>query len=147
MNVKIKIRKGYEDCEPEFMTSGSSGMDLKAAVSEDVIIEAGAIQLIPCGFYIQIPKGYEAQIRSKSGLALKHKTIVFNSPGTIDSDYRGEVSVILYNCNSYYGFIVYKGQRIAQMIFNKIEIPTIQLVDKLDNTKRGEGGFGSTGND
>lgn len=129
---------------PQYMTKGSAGMDLLARVDENITILPGTFKLIPTGIAISIPMGYEAQIRPRSGLALKHGISVVNTPGTIDSDYRGEINVILINFGNK-DFVVKRGERIAQMVINKIELPEIIEVNELSNTSRGEGGFGSTG--
>lgn len=129
---------------PSYMTKGAAGMDLYANVSEDTLIKPGDIQLIPTGIKISIPEGYEAQIRPRSGLALKYGITMVNAPGTIDSDYRGEINVILINFGKE-GFLVKRGERIAQMVINKVEIIEFTETDSLDETQRGEGGFGHTG--
>ncbi len=126
------------------MSKGAAGIDLYAKVNEDVVIKPGEIKLIGTGIMIQLPEGYEAQIRPRSGLALNNGITMLNSPGTIDSDYRGEIKLILINFGEF-DFIVKRGLRIAQMIINKIEIPEIIEVDELDETARGENGFGHTG--
>lgn len=127
---------------PNYETKGSAGADLRT--SEDGVLKSGQSSLIPTGLKIALPIGYEAQIRPRSGLAFKNKVTVLNSPGTIDSDYRGEVKVLLIN-HSNEDFIYKQGDRIAQMVINKIEQPTFYKVENLSETYRGEGGFGSTG--
>lgn len=145
MLLKIKKLEGNEDMEtPKYMTEGSVGMDLYAAVTTPVTIEKGEIKLIPTGICLQIPKGFEGQVRPRSGLSLKYGITLVNSPGTIDWDYRGEIKVIMIN-HGENPFIVKRGERIAQIVFNKVEIPTIELINNLDTTIRGDGGFGSTG--
>jgi len=146
MNVKIRLLHNCEDiiATPQYATDGSSGADLYAVNNDEICIKSNQIALIPCGFSMAIPEGYEAQIRSRSGLALKNGVIVLNSPGTIDSDYRGEVKVILMNLSNS-DFFVKKGMKIAQMVIAKVEKVSFCLVDELDDTDRGEGGFGSTG--
>ncbi|CCJ33542.1 dUTP diphosphatase [Caloramator australicus] len=129
---------------PKYMTKGSVGLDLYANVKEDTIILPNEIRLIPTGISISLPNGYEAQIRPRSGLALKHGISLVNTPGTIDSDYRGEINLILINFGKE-PFTVRRGDRIAQMVINKVEIPEVIEVEELDSTERGEGGFGSTG--
>ena len=126
------------------MTPGSSGFDICAACQGDTAVQPGDAAIIPSGFELSIPKGYEAQIRPRSGLALKKKIGLLNSPGTIDSDYRGEVGVIIYNFGKE-DFIVRRGARIAQIVFCRL--PEIELIemDCLDTTSRGQGGFGHTG--
>lgn len=146
-NVKIHVKK-KQNCEdlplPTYATSGASGMDLYADVREELIIEPGEIRLISVGFYISIPYGYEAEIRPRSGLALKHGVSLVNSPGTIDSDFRGLVSVILINLGKS-KFIVRRGDRIAQMVIKEVTRAEIDLVEELDQTSRSAGGFGHTG--
>jgi dUTP pyrophosphatase len=126
------------------MTEHAAGMDVCAAVTEDVVLAPGDIKLIPCGFTMALPVGYEAQMRPRSGLALKNGIILPNSPGTIDADYRGPVGVILGNIGKE-SFVVKRGMRVAQMVINKVEIAGIEEVESLDSTSRGEGGFGHTG--
>ena len=128
----------------EKATKGSAGFDLLASINKPLVIEAGKSLLVPCGFSLQMPHHFEAQVRPRSGLALKNSVTVLNTPGTIDSDYRGEICVILIN-HGQMSFKINRGMRIAQIIFK--ETPEVNLVevDKLDNTKRGSGGFGSTG--
>ncbi len=126
------------------MSQHAAGMDLCAACDDDVTIAPGEIKLVPCGFYMAVPIGYEAQVRPRSGLAIRHGVIVPNSPGTIDADYRGEVCVILGNMGRD-AFVVQRGSRIAQMVIAPVTRGHIEQVDKLDETRRGEGGFGHTG--
>jgi deoxyuridine 5'-triphosphate nucleotidohydrolase (dut) len=145
--IVLKIKKTDDALDlplPKYMSSGAAGMDLYAKVKEDVIIKPGEIKLIETGIMIQLPEGYEAQIRPRSGLALKNGITMLNSPGTIDSDYRGEIKLIIINLGKS-DFIVKRGVRIAQMIINKVETPEILEVSELDDTKRGENGFGHTG--
>lgn len=129
---------------PKYETNGSAGMDLIASIDEDIIIKSGEIKLIKTGIAIALEKGFEAQIRPRSGLALKNGITVLNTPGTIDSDYRGEICVILIN-HSKLDFVVSRGMRIAQMIIAKYEQAEIVEVENLDATIRGTSGFGSTG--
>jgi dUTP pyrophosphatase len=129
---------------PKYETNGSAGMDLIASIDEDIIIKSGEIKLIKTGIAIALEKGFEAQIRPRSGLALKNGITVLNTPGTIDSDYRGEICVILINHSSL-DFTVSRGMRIAQMIIAKYEQAEIIEVENLDETVRGKSGFGSTG--
>jgi len=131
---------------PAYMTAGAAGMDLYAAVMEDVILEPGTVRLIPTGLKVAVPGGYELQIRPRSGLAARHGIGLLNSPGTVDSDYRGEIKVILINLGAA-PFTVRRGDRIAQMVL--CPIPRIKLVPTaaLPETERGEGGFGHTGID
>jgi dUTP pyrophosphatase len=129
---------------PKYETNGSAGMDLIASIDEDIIIKSGEIKLIKTGIAIALERGFEAQIRPRSGLALKNGITVLNTPGTIDSDYRGEICVILIN-HSKLDFVVSRGMRIAQMIIAKYAQAEIIEVENLDETVRGTSGFGSTG--
>jgi dUTP pyrophosphatase len=129
---------------PTYATEHSAGMDLTAALEEAVEIGPGERMLIPTGLTIALPDGFEAQIRPRSGLALKHGVTVLNTPGTIDADYRGEIGVLLINHGSE-PFTVERGMRIAQMVVERHSTVTWEVVESLDETKRGEGGFGSTG--
>ena len=129
---------------PSYATEGAAGIDIAAAIDRPRCLQPGAIMAIPTGFAIELPTGYEAQIRPRSGLALKHGVTIANAPGTIDSDYRGEISVILLN-NGNRGFTITRGLRIAQMVFAAVTIATPIEVDDLDETERAAGGFGSTG--
>ena len=147
MVLKIKLKqldhaKGLNI--PKYETPGSAGMDLCAANKKDITINKNEYKLIPTGLIIALPKNYEAQIRPRSGLALKYGVTVLNSPGTIDSDYRGEIGIILINHGSR-NFLVKPKMRIAQIIFAEIASIQLKKVSTLDETKRGEGGFGSTG--
>lgn len=129
---------------PAYATPDSSGMDIYAGVENDIIIRPGETVLIPTGFMIEVPNGYEAQIRPRSGLALKNRITVLNSPGTIDSDYRGEVRIILSNFGEK-DFTVHRGDRIAQMVITPVVQAKWDEVLSLEDTKRGAGGFGHTG--
>ncbi len=129
---------------PEYATDGSAGMDVYAAVKEPLTIEPGAIVLVPTNFAIALKPGYECQVRSRSGLAIKNGIFALNSPGTIDSDYRGEVKIILANFSKQ-PFIINRGDRIAQLIVAKYTRVEWTEVKELDDTNRGQGGFGSTG--
>lgn len=129
---------------PSYQSDGSSGLDLLAAVDKAITLEPGQIRLIPTGLSISIPRGYEAQIRPRSGLALRYGLGVVNSPGTIDADYRGEVGVIAVNWGKD-PLIIKRGDRIAQMVVTEVSRATIEEVDELDSTKRGKGGFGHSG--
>jgi dUTP pyrophosphatase len=129
---------------PEYSTQHAAGMDLRANLNKEVIMEPLERQLIPTGLFIELPIGYEAQVRPRSGLALKRGITVLNSPGTIDADYRGEVMVILINLSSE-KFVIQHGERIAQMIVAAHETVNWEKVEVLDDTTRGEGGFGHTG--
>lgn len=142
MKVDI-VNKGSQPI-PEYATEQSAGVDLRANIENDILLEPLNRVLIGTGLYIQLPKGYEAQIRPRSGLAAKHGITVLNSPGTIDADYRGEIKVILVNL-SHQSFVINPGERIAQMVITTHEKVEFNVVDKLDETVRGEGGFGSTG--
>ncbi len=129
---------------PKYMSGGAAGMDIFANVHIDTIIEKGEIKLIPTGIKISLPEGYEAQIRPRSGLALKNGITMVNTPGTIDSDYRGEIGVIIINHGDK-DFLIKRGDRIAQMVINKYERVEWTETDTLDETERAEGGFGHTG--
>ncbi len=129
---------------PKYETTGSSGMDLSANIEETVSIEPGKISVIPTGISVSMPKNFEIQIRPRSGLAAKNQISVLNTPGTIDSDYRGEIKVILINLSEKV-FLVEKGDRIAQMILCPVVKAKLTEVDSLDDTSRGSDGFGSTG--
>lgn len=143
--ILVEILPGHEDLPmPEPATGRSAGVDLRAAVKEPVLIGPGSRALIPTGIKVAIPHGYEWQIRPRSGLALKHGVTVLNSPGTVDSDYRGQVGVILIN-HGESPFTVNRGDRIAQAVLAKVEFVIIERTDELDTTERGEGGFGHTG--
>lgn len=149
----VKIINKSNNPLPEFKTSGSAGMDICANFqyindgTENslgyVEILPGSIHKIPTGIYLEVPMGYECQVRSRSGLA-KEGICVVNSPGTIDPDYRGEVCVLLINHGNY-SYTIEHGDRIAQLVFNKVEQPEFYVVEELESTERGEGGFGSTG--
>jgi dUTP pyrophosphatase len=143
--TKIQIKKlSNEVLTPKYETTGSSGMDIAAYIDQDIIINSGDKVLVPTGFSLSIPRGHEIQIRPRSGLALKKGITVLNTPGTIDSDYRGEIKVILINLSKD-KFTVKNGERIAQMVVCPIEQADIEEVKELSGTDRGAGGFGSTG--
>lgn len=129
---------------PRYMSSGAAGVDLPAAIDKEMVVEPGKFCLIPTGISFEIPLGYEGQIRPRSGLAVKHGITVLNSPGTIDSDYRGEIKVIIINFGDK-PFKISRGDRIAQLIINKVERVNFVPVVSLEETGRGEGGFGHTG--
>ncbi len=129
---------------PYYATEGAVGMDIVAAIDRPKCLQPGAIMTIPTGFAMELPAGYEAQIRPRSGLALKHGVTIANAPGTIDSDYRGEITVILLN-NGNQAFTIIRGMRIAQMVFAAVTIVDPVEVDNLGETERATGGFGSTG--
>ena len=145
--VELKIKQ-RDDCKdiplPSYMSRHASGMDLYAAVPNDVVLETGRIMLVPTGIFVAVPPGYEAQVRPRSGLALKHGLMIVNSPGTIDSDYRGEVGVILANMGGA-PFVIQRGMRIAQMVIQSVVQAKLVATDDLDVTDRNDGGFGHTG--
>lgn len=141
--MKIKIVNKSNNPLPAFQTSGSAGMDICAFLEEPLILHSNEQFMIPTGIYMAIEKGYECQVRTRSGMANKGLQVV-NSPGTIDSDYRGECKVILIN-HSTKTHIINSGDRIAQLVFQKVEQPELEVVESLDETERGTGGFGSTG--
>ena len=142
--MHVEIINKSNNPNPEYQTDQSAGMDLRAHVEKAEIISPGEYKLKATGIYIKIPPGYEAQVRPRSGLALKKGITVLNSPGTIDSDYRGEIGVILINHSSV-DFEVKSGDRIAQLVFSKYENFHWENVRHIDSSSRGEGGFGSTG--
>ncbi len=145
--IQIKRVRPEEDSDlplPSYMTEDSAGMDIRAAVRGDTVVPQGAITLIPTGFAMALPKGYEAQIRPRSGLAIKHGIGLINAPGTIDADYRGEVLIAVINLGRA-AYTVRRGDRIAQMVIQEVSRARIQEVDMLDATARGSGGFGHTG--
>jgi dUTP pyrophosphatase len=145
--IRIKIKRLPQSMGlglPSRASQGSSGVDLVACLESPVELPPGEFTLIPTGLCIEIPRGYEAQVRPRSGLALKSGITVLNTPGTIDSDYRGEVGVVLVNLGKE-PFTVRRGDRVAQMVFSKVCDPVIEDVESLEDTARGEGGFGHTG--
>ena len=142
--MQISIINNSNNPNPKYQTKSSAGMDLMAFVDDPIIIESGEWKLISTGIYIKLPAGFEAQVRPRSGLALKKGITVLNSPGTIDSDYRGEIGVILIN-HSKNNFIVNSGDRIAQLVIAKHESINLKNVQSIDSSNRGTGGFGSTG--
>ncbi|MBP6048476.1 MAG: dUTP diphosphatase [Chitinophagales bacterium] len=142
--MKIKIVNTSDNPLPTYETVGSAGVDLRAQLQEPVMLKPLQRALIPTGLYIELPDGYEAQVRPRSGLALKKGVTVLNSPGTIDSDYRGEIKVIMINLSNE-TTIINTGERIAQLIVAKYEKVQFKEVDELNETERGEGGFGHTG--
>jgi dUTP pyrophosphatase len=142
--VVIKIINTSGNNLPEYATSGSAGMDIRASLQTPVILQPLERAMIPTGLYFQIPEGYEAQMRPRSGLAMKHGITCLNSPGTIDSDYRGELKVILINLSNQEQ-IINNGERIAQVVISKVEKALLQPVQQLEESLRGEGGFGHTG--
>ena len=142
LNVKV-INKGHQPL-PAYATSQSAGMDLRANIDESIVLHPMERRLVPTGLHIALPQGFEAQIRPRSGLALKHGITVLNTPGTIDADYRGELMVLLINFSDT-DFVINDGERIAQMVVARHEQIAFQLVDELDDTERGAGGYGHTG--
>lgn len=138
------VNKGNQPL-PEYATAQSAGMDLRANIEAPITLKSLERVLIPTGLHIALPKGYEAQIRPRSGLAIKHGITCLNTPGTIDADYRGDIGIELVNLSKD-DYTVQPGERIAQMIINKFEKVQFNLVEELDETERGEGGFGHTGN-
>ena len=142
MEVKIVNKSAFD--LPQYATIMSAGMDLKANITEPVVIDTLERAMVPTGLYIELPDGYEAQVRPRSGLAAKFGVTVANAPGTIDADYRGEIKVILINLSKE-KFVVNPGERIAQMVIAKYEQIEWREVDELGASERGEGGFGSTG--
>ena len=143
--TEVLIKRLSKNIElPKYETNGSSGMDLSANIEKQIKIEPGKTSIIPTGILVSIPKNFEIQIRSRSGLAAKNQISVLNSPGTIDADYRGELKVILINLGNK-TFIVERGTRIAQMVLCPIVKARFKEVESLDDTDRGAGGFGSTG--
>jgi len=142
--VRIKRLRPNTASLPAYMTPNAAGMDLYADLDEDIVLQPGARSLLPTGIALALPHGYEAQIRPRSGLALRHGITLVNSPGTIDQDYRGEIGIIMVN-HGREPFTVRNGERIAQMVFAPIARAELQVVDDLDETERGDGGFGHTG--
>ena len=140
-----KVNPKIETSIPEYQTKNSAGMDISSASLKAVIIHPGETKLIPTNLILEIPQGYEGQIRPRSGLALKHNVTVLNSPGTIDSDYRGEVKILLIN-HGKEDFTIKFGDRFAQLIISKCEKAELFPSENLSDTKRGSGGYGSTGN-
>ena len=145
--VKILRLRPGEDADiplPRYMTPDSAGMDICAAVREDTVLDKGAIALLPTGFALALPRGYEAQVRPRSGLAVKHGIGLINAPGTIDADYRGEVMIALVNLGPS-AYTVRRGDRIAQVVIQRVEQARLEQVSALDATERDSGGFGHTG--
>ena len=142
--VKIICKAEDKEFLPVYSSAEAAGADLRACVQEDVVIKPGQRYLVPTGLSIQLPVGYEAQIRPRSGLAIKHGISLVNTPGTIDSDYRGEIKIIMINHGSE-DFIIHRGDRIAQMVIAPVTHGMFVMSDSLDATDRGAGGFGSTG--
>lgn len=142
--MQVKIVNRSKHANPEYSTEFSAGMDLRANLETPILLKPLERKMIPTGLFIELPKGYEAQIRPRSGLAIKKGISVLNSPGTIDADYRGEINVIIINLSNE-EFIVTDGERICQMVIAKHESIVWQQVEVLDETIRGAGGFGHTG--
>ncbi|MHC1779585.1 MAG: dUTP diphosphatase [Bacteroidales bacterium] len=142
MEIKVLNRSAFP--LPQYATEHSAGMDLRANTQESIVIKPLERVLVPTGLHIQLPEGYEAQIRPRSGLAIKHGIGIVNAPGTIDADYRGEIKIILVNLSNE-EFVLNPGERVAQMIIAKYEKAALIDVPALDESARGEGGFGSTG--
>ena len=142
MDIKV-VNKGHQPL-PEYVTPQSAGMDLRANIEAPITLKPMERRLISTGLYIALPIGYEAQIRPRSGLALKHGITVLNTPGTIDADYRGELMVLLVNFSDS-DFIINDGERIAQMVIARHEQGIFEVVEALDDTERGTGGYGHTG--
>ncbi|MBW1741246.1 MAG: dUTP diphosphatase [Deltaproteobacteria bacterium] len=147
-SLTIQIRRLYPEHDdiplPRYMTPQSSGMDLYAAIKDNQVIDVGSITVIPTGIAIALPPGFEAQVRPRSGLAFNHGIGIINAPGTIDADYRGEIRVALINLGER-PYTIRRGDRIAQMVIQKVYQAQLKLVDALEETQRNEGGFGHTG--
>jgi len=145
ITIQIKKKQGCEDLPlPCYMSEGASGMDVYADVDGELTLNPGDIKLISAGFYMSIPTGYEVQVRPRSGLAIKHGISIVNAPGTIDSDYRGLVGIIMIN-HGKDPFVIKRGDRIAQLVVQRVMQAEIVAVDELDETARAQGGFGHTG--
>lgn len=142
INIKVITNPGA--VVPEYKTAGAAGADICALVEAPVTIPAGKYAMIPTGLFFEIPEGYEVQVRPRSGLAAKNGVTVLNTPGTIDSDYRGEIKVILINLGEK-DFVINSGDRIAQMVIAPVTQASFEITDSLSDTERGAGGFGSTG--
>jgi dUTP pyrophosphatase len=142
--VKLDPEKNKDLPLPRYMTANSAGMDICAALEADLVLESGRICLVPTGFAMALPEGFEAQIRPRSGLAVNHGIGIINAPGTIDADYRGEVKIALINLGRE-PVTIKRGERIAQMVVQKVYQAQIQIVERLDDTDRSTGGFGHTG--
>ena len=144
IKVLVKRLRGAKTALPQYMTPHSAGMDLFASLKKKVTLAPGERLLIPTGIAIALPAGYEAQVRPRSGLALKHGVTLLNTPGTVDADYRGEIGCILINLGKE-PFIIKDGERISQLVFNQVDHAELQEVEELPESTRGEGGFGHTG--
>lgn len=143
--MKVRIVNQSPHPLPEYATSGSSGMDIRANLETHMLLKPLQRALVPTGLFLEIPNGYEAQVRPRSGLAIKQGITCLNTPGTIDADYRGELKVILINLSDQ-EHLIENGDRIAQLVFQQVEQVSLELVDVLADTYRGDGGFGHTGN-
>jgi len=146
VNIKVKrISEQYNDIPlPEYETPGSSGMDIRAAIDDQIVIKSGSYGLVPTNLSVEIPFGYEIQVRGRSGLALRSGIGILNAPGTIDSDYRGEIKIILFNFGVQ-DFVIKRGDRIAQLILSKVSYVKWETAEQIAKSKRGKGGFGHTG--
>ncbi len=145
ITLLVRRKAGCEDLPlPRYMSEAAAGMDVCAAVDEPITLEPGNVKLVPTGLFLAVPEGYEVQVRPRSGLALAHGLVVVNSPGTIDSDYRGEVGVIVGNVGRR-PFTITRGLRIAQLVVAPVARAEVRLVEELPDSRRGDGGFGSSG--
>jgi len=146
--IEIKIKRLSTDFDdipmPEYATLGSAGMDIRAAIKDEIVIEPNSISLVPTNLSVEIPIGYEIQVRPRSGLAANHGIGILNSPGTIDSDYRGEIKIIMINLGNE-KFTIKRGDRIAQLVVSKVFTANLIQSDDLNHSQRGKGGFGHTG--
>lgn len=144
MSISVKIVNTSNNPLPQYATEGSAGLDLRASIETNIELQPLERRLVPTGIFIELPAGYEAQVRPRSGLAVKQGLTCLNSPGTVDSDYRGEIKILLINLSAE-AQIIQHGDRIAQMVVQKVEKISLQQVEILSETSRSEGGFGSTG--
>ena len=145
ITLLVRRKAGCEDLPlPRYMSEAAAGMDVCAAVDEPIALEPGDVKLVPTGLFLAVPEGHEVQVRPRSGLALAHGLVVVNSPGTIDSDYRGEVGVIVGNVGRR-PFTITRGLRIAQLVVAPVARAEVRLVEELPDSRRGDGGFGSSG--
>lgn len=146
ITIKVKrISNEFSDVElPSYLTEGSAGMDIRAAIKDEMLLQPGKVVLVPTNISVEIPKGYEIQVRPRSGLAANHSIGILNSPGTIDSDYRGEVKIIMMNFGDE-PFVIHRGDRIAQLVVSKVYQAKVIETNNLNSSQRGEGGFGHTG--
>lgn len=142
MTIKIKAEKGAQ--LPSYQTPGAAGADIRAFLNTDIVLKSGERTLVPTGLYFEIPEGYEVQIRPRSGLAVKNGITLLNTPGTIDSDYRGEIKIIMINLGTE-DFVIKNGDRIAQMVVCPVIQAVFETTEDLSVTERGDGGFGHTG--